>query len=109
MWLQPLTLLLLLGVLSAPARAAFCSGKPNPAAQPNLNPLDLRAPVHVRSVPNASLYQVGCPGEDCISIVHLWGTPYEKVSNIPRGFDKPGRCRQSVLFHRPLMSGVMVL
>ena len=53
--------------LAGPADAAFCTGKPDPAAQPNLNPLDSRPPVHVRSVPNASLYHVGCPGEDCIS------------------------------------------
>ena len=66
-----------LGLLGR-ADAAFCTGKPDPAAQPNLNPLDSRPPVHVRSVPNASLYHVGCPGEDCISVVHLWGSPYAK-------------------------------
>ena len=74
-----LRLLPLLLLACPAARAAFCSGKPNPAAQPNLHALDTRAPVLVRSVPNASLYHVGCPGQDCLSVVHLWGTPYAKV------------------------------
>ena len=32
-------------------------------------------PVFVRKVTNAALYTVGS-GDDTISVVHLWGTPY---------------------------------
>ena len=51
--------------------AAYCHGKPDPLAQPNLHPIDTKAPVFVREVENASLYTVGT-GEDSFSVVHLW-------------------------------------
>lgn len=35
-----------------------------------------KPPVYVRSVKNADLYHVG-EGEDVISLVHLYGSPYE--------------------------------
>lgn len=66
-----------LAALVKTSRGAFCNGAPDPNAKPNLNAITMGNPVHVRSVPNASLYHVG-EGDDRISIVHLWGTPYEK-------------------------------
>ncbi|EGD79182.1 hypothetical protein PTSG_09912 [Salpingoeca rosetta] len=58
------------------ANGAECHGKPDPNAKPNLNPIYTEAPVLVRSVKNAKLYTVG-GGNDTISLVHLYGTPYE--------------------------------
>ena len=52
--------------------AAECNGKPDPNAQPNLNPILTTPHTFVRSVPNASLYTVGS-GDDSINVVHLWG------------------------------------
>ena len=63
--------------LAPSARAAFCSGKPSPAAQTNNNTIDTGAPVFVRSVANGSLYSVGS-GEDRIAAVHLWGDAYSR-------------------------------
>jgi len=57
--------------------AAFCNGKPHPDAKPNLNTIFTADPVFVREVKNAKLYTVG-DGDDKISVVHLWGTPYER-------------------------------
>ncbi len=57
--------------------AAFCNGKPHPDAKPNLNPIFKSDPVFVREVKNAKLYTVG-DGDDKISVVHLWGSPYER-------------------------------
>ena len=57
--------------------AAFCNGKPHPDAKPNLNPIFTSDPVFVREVKNAKLYTVG-DGDDKISVVHLWGSPYER-------------------------------
>eukprot|EP00948_MAST-09A_sp_MAST-9A-sp1_P004194 g4194.t1 len=59
------------------SQAAFCNGAPDPNAKPNLNAVYTSPPRFVRSVPNASLFHVG-EGDDTISIVHLWGSPYEK-------------------------------
>ncbi|CAF0716468.1 unnamed protein product [Brachionus calyciflorus] len=55
---------------------AYCTGKPSPTAQPNLNPIIDEKPVFVREIKNAKLYRIGT-GDDSINIVHLWGTPYE--------------------------------
>lgn len=55
---------------------SFFFKKPDPHAQPNLNPIIDNEPVFVRQVKNAKLYTVGS-GDDEIYIVHLWGTPYE--------------------------------
>lgn len=60
-----------------PSNAAFCNGKPKPDAKPNLNPIFTSDPVFVREVKNAKLYTVG-DGDDKISVVHLWGSPYER-------------------------------
>ena len=73
MWAAALLLLLLLH----PSGAAFCNGKPKPDAKPNLNPIFTSSPVFVREVKNAKLYTVG-DGDDKISVVHLWGSPYER-------------------------------
>jgi len=71
-----------LALLCKSSNAAFCHGKPSPTAQPNNNTIDVAPPRFVRSVINAtgghaSLYLVGA-GDDEISLVHLWGTAYEK-------------------------------
>jgi isopenicillin-N N-acyltransferase-like protein len=70
--------------------AAFCNGKPKPDAKPNLNPIFTADPVFVREVKNAKLYVVG-DGDDKISVVHLWGSPYE------RGFAHGTIMKQDVL------------
>eukprot|EP00054_Salpingoeca_dolichothecata_P003339 m.26484 g.26484 ORF g.26484 m.26484 type:complete len:436 (-) comp13773_c0_seq2:137-1444(-) len=56
--------------------AAECHGKPKPDAPPNTNPILSDPPRFVRAVKNAKLYMVGS-GDDTISLVHLWGSPYE--------------------------------
>lgn len=56
--------------------AAYCHGKPDPHAKPNLNPIVDVTPVFVKEIKNAKLYTVG-EGDDQIYITHLWGTPYE--------------------------------
>lgn len=70
-----LSLVVSLGVVDA----AFCNGRPSPDAKPNMNSIInvLESGDFVRSVPNGSLYHVG-NGEDRISVVHLWGGPYER-------------------------------
>jgi hypothetical protein len=72
----------LLSLLLPLANGAFCNGKPHPDAQENNNTLDVAAPRYVRSSinatgGNASLYMAGT-GDDVFSVVHLWGTPYQK-------------------------------
>ena len=62
--------------------AAFCHGSPSPTAQQNNHTIDTSVPRYVRSVNNAtggkaSLYLVGT-GDDELSLVHLWGTAYQK-------------------------------
>jgi isopenicillin-N N-acyltransferase-like protein len=62
--------------------SAFCHGSPSPTAQQNNNTIDTAQPIFVRSVQNssggnASLFVVG-HGDDQISLVHLWGTAYQK-------------------------------
>lgn len=64
-------------LLFNPASTAFCNGKPKPDAKPNLNPIFTSDPIFVREVKNAKLYTVG-DGDDKISVVHLWGSPYER-------------------------------
>ena len=64
-------------LLLQPSNAAYCHGKPQPDAKPNLNPIFTSDPVFVREVKNAKLYTVG-DGDDKISVVHLWGSPYER-------------------------------
>lgn len=71
-----LLVLLVLGCAAGGALAAYCHGKPDPGAQPNLNPIYTAAPTFVKAVPNGKLYVVG-DGDDQISVVHVWGTPYE--------------------------------
>jgi len=71
-----------LSLLLSPVNGAFCNGKPHPDAQENNNTLDVAAPRYVRSSinatgGNATLYLAGT-GDDVLSIVHLWGTPYQK-------------------------------
>ena len=64
-------------LLLQPSNAAYCHGKPQPDAKPNLNPIFTSDPVFAREVKNAKLYTVG-DGDDKISVVHLWGSPYER-------------------------------
>jgi len=66
----------LLSVACTAALGAMCTGKPDPDAKPNLNTIYTAAPTFVRSVKNGNLYTVG-DGEDKISIVHVWGSPYD--------------------------------
>ena len=68
---------LALTALPALTSAAYCSGKPSPDAQPNLHPIMTPTPTIIRSVPNAVLQRLGT-GDDNISVVHLWGSAYEK-------------------------------
>lgn len=70
--------LALLGLLAlaGSALSAYCSGKPDPNAQQNMNPIMTDPPVFVRGIKNAQLYTVGS-GDDMLNIVHLWGSPYE--------------------------------
>jgi hypothetical protein len=42
-----------------------------------MNPVDISDPVFVRKVENGMLFTAGT-GDDEISIVHLWGNPYER-------------------------------
>jgi hypothetical protein len=56
--------------VASPARAAYCRGKPDPAASPNSNPISDLAPAFVSEVPNGKLYMVQ-NGDDTIPIVHL--------------------------------------
>jgi hypothetical protein len=64
-------------LLLQPSDAAFCNGKPKPDAKPNLNAIYKSDPYFVRQVKNAKLFTVG-DGDDKISVVHLWGSPYER-------------------------------
>ena len=59
------------------ASAAYCHGAPDPSAKPNLHPIQGKPPVHVRAVSNGLLETAG-EGDELISIVHLWGTAYER-------------------------------
>lgn len=56
--------------------AAYCNGKPDPNAKPNMNPIIVEKPVFVKQIKNAKLYTLAY-GDDQIYITHLWGTPYE--------------------------------
>jgi len=42
-----------------------------------LNPIGTEAPTFVASVPNGTLYTIGPAGPSQISIVHVWGSPYQ--------------------------------
>jgi len=64
-------------LLCRPSFSAYCNGKPDPNAQPNLNPINTEGPVLAFSVPNATLYTLGPSGPSQISIVHVWGSPYD--------------------------------
>ena len=65
-------------------QSAYCNGSPchhHPCSQNN-NSIDITIPQFIRKVSNtsggnASLYHVGT-GDDAFSVVHLWGTPYQK-------------------------------
>jgi len=58
--------------------AAWCNMKSNVTGPQNTIPIDLSAPVYVRSVPNGDLYYVGASVEDRVHVLHLWGaTGYE--------------------------------
>jgi len=62
--------------LACAALSAMCGGKPDPNAQPNMNPIYTNPPVLVSSIENAHLYTVG-EGDDLFTLLHLYGTPYE--------------------------------
>lgn len=57
--------------------AAYCHSHPSPTAQPNLFPITQPSATFVRSVPNGALYELLVHDQQ-ISVVHLWGTPYQK-------------------------------
>merc|ERR1712131_366819 len=55
---------------------AFCHGGPKPDAPQNEMPILDSPPVFDREIKNAKLYWSDS-GNNKISIVHVWGTPYE--------------------------------
>lgn len=69
-------LLLVVSVLFHDALAAYCHGKPNPDAQPNMNPIWTGTPTFVSSTTNGTLYTVG-EGNDTVHLLHVWGDPYD--------------------------------
>jgi hypothetical protein len=71
-----LSLFLAIASLCSVSLAAFCHGKPDPNAKPNLFPINTDAPVFVKSVKNGHLYEATM-GDRKLPIVHLYGTPYE--------------------------------
>lgn len=58
-------------------KAAYCSGKPDPNAKQNLNPIYTASPTKIKSVVNGHLYTIGQPADNQFYIVHVWGTPYD--------------------------------
>mmetsp|Transcript_1194 Transcript_1194/g.1578 ORF Transcript_1194/g.1578 Transcript_1194/m.1578 type:complete len:451 (+) Transcript_1194:28-1380(+) len=57
---------------------AYCHGKPDQHAQPNLRPIIVTLPVHVKSVKNGHLFNVKDETEGVnFNIVHVYGSPYE--------------------------------
>ena len=58
------------------SHAAYCSGGPNPAAQPNPFPINSTAPVFLRSVSNGHAYLAGSPLSP-FYVTHLYGSAYE--------------------------------
>jgi len=62
--------------LASFAAADFCHGSPDPNAKPNLNPIITTPPTFLKSTTNGKLYQIQ-PGTTKISVVHVWGTPYQ--------------------------------
>jgi len=57
-------------------RAAYCSGKPSPNAQPNMMPILTGVPVLLNTTANGKLYMIGT-GDDAVPLLHVWGTPYQ--------------------------------
>ncbi|XP_072044139.1 protein dcd1A-like [Amphiura filiformis] len=66
----------LLVLLALAVVATVCSGKPDPNAKPNENPIQTAAPVFVKQAANGKLYTAG-QGDDKFYLLHVWGTPYE--------------------------------
>lgn len=58
------------------ALAAYCHGKPNPAAQPNTIPIWQGNPTFLNSTDNGKLFIVG-QGNDTVQILHVYGTAYQ--------------------------------
>jgi len=71
-----LFLLLICSPLLQFALAAYCHGKPNPAAQPNMTPLWQGNPTFLNSTDYGKLYTVG-QGNDTAHLLHVFGTPYQ--------------------------------
>eukprot|EP00026_Physarum_polycephalum_P008362 Phypoly_transcript_08444.p1 GENE.Phypoly_transcript_08444~~Phypoly_transcript_08444.p1 ORF type:complete len:437 (+),score=72.28 Phypoly_transcript_08444:68-1378(+) len=55
---------------------AYCHGKPNPDAQPNMNPIWTGTPTFLNSTENGKLFTVG-EGNDTVHLLHVYGTPYQ--------------------------------
>ncbi|XP_076461219.1 protein dcd1B-like isoform X2 [Babylonia areolata] len=66
----------LLSVLVPLTDGAYCSGWPDPTAQPNLQAIYTDPPQLVQTVQNGKHYRVG-NGQDAFDIVHVWGDPYD--------------------------------
>jgi len=67
--------------LAGAARGAYCSGGPDPNAQPNTLPVYTAPPVLLRSVPNGKLFSAGAvaPGAGFnFSVLHVYGSAYEQ-------------------------------
>ena len=65
-----------LSLLPSIAFGAYCHGSPKPDAARNEMPIITEPPVFEREIQNAKLYWSDS-GNNRISIVHVWGTPYE--------------------------------
>lgn len=75
---RPFALALLAAALAAsPARAEYCSGGPDPNAQPNTLPIFTDAPALVKTVPNGKLFTAGAAGYN-FSLIHVYGSAYEQ-------------------------------
>ena len=56
----------------------FCSGKPNPNAQPNTLPIWAVPPILLRTVPNGKLFSAGSVAAGTnFSLLHVYGSAYE--------------------------------
>lgn len=66
----------LAAVLPSASLSAYCHGSPTPNAPRNLHDILTAPPKFVRETPNGKLFEVST-GNNVVSILHVWGTPYE--------------------------------
>jgi len=63
-------------LLPSAAYSAYCHGGPQEDAPPNLKPILTAPPTFIRESTNGKLFEVDT-GNNKVSILHVWGTPYE--------------------------------